>query len=272
MALIQDKIYYTYNDVTIMPCVVSDVEHRSECNPFDEDNHLPLFTAPMDTVVNSKNFDLFEAHQIYAILPRTELLEVRIRAASQGKWSAFSLDEFESIFCNKSEGLYEGRPMKVLIDVANGHMAKIFMLASKAKDIWGDKLVLMGGNIANPETYEHYAKSGFSFVRCGIGGGCFVGDTEVTLSNNDKKKIKDIQVGDKVKTIKGDFDVIGKKEEKTNSLVAINGSIMCTPNHKFLVIDKDKKENINEDNINEYAYYIESKELDKNKHLLVKML
>ena len=39
------------------------------------------------------------------------------------------------------------------------------------KDIWGDKLILMGGNIANPETYEHYAKSGFSFVRCGIGGG-----------------------------------------------------------------------------------------------------
>ena len=171
MGLIQDKIYYTYNDVTIMPCVVSDVEHRNECNPYDENHHLPLFTAPMDTVVNKNNFNLFEGNNIYAILPRTETIDDRINYAVNGKWAAFSLDEFEEIFCVQNDNLYNGMPMKVLIDVANGHMKKIFDLAKKAKDIWGDKLVLMGGNIANPETYEHYAKSGFSFVRCGIGGG-----------------------------------------------------------------------------------------------------
>ena len=171
MGLIQDKIYYTYNDVTIMPCVVSDVEHRNECNPYDENHHLPLFSAPMDTVVNKNNFNLFEGNNIYAILPRTETIDDRINYAVNGKWAAFSLDEFEEIFCVQNDNLYNGMPMKVLIDVANGHMKKIFDLAKKAKDIWGDKLVLMGGNIANPETYEHYAKSGFSFVRCGIGGG-----------------------------------------------------------------------------------------------------
>lgn len=171
MALIQNKTYYTYNDVTIMPCKVSEVDHRSECDPFDENHHLPLFTAPMDTVVNSKNFELFENNNIYAILPRTESLEDRTKYATNGKWAAFSLDEFENMFCVQNDNLYNGRPMKALIDVANGHMAKIFTLAKKAKTIWGDKLVLMGGNIANPDTYEDYAKSGFSFVRCGIGGG-----------------------------------------------------------------------------------------------------
>ena len=52
MGQILDKIYYSYNDVTIMPGVISEIEHRSECNPYDEEDMLPLFTAPMDTVVD----------------------------------------------------------------------------------------------------------------------------------------------------------------------------------------------------------------------------
>lgn len=171
MGLVKDKIFYTYNDVTIMPCVVSDIEHREECNPFDENHHLPLFTAPMDTVVNSKNFELFEKNNIYAILPRTESLAERIDYAVNSKWAAFSLDEFEQVFCDEVNPYYIGKPMKVLIDVANGHMARIFRLAKKAKVIWGDELVLMGGNIANPETYKAYADAGFYAVRTGIGGG-----------------------------------------------------------------------------------------------------
>ena len=171
MSLIKDRTYYTYNDVTIVPCVKSDVEHRVECNPFDENNHLPLFTAPMDSVVGKSNYGLFEENGIYAILPRTESLDDRIEYATNGKWAAFSLDEFEHVFCNKDKDIYIGKPMMVLIDVANGHMRKIFELAKVSKDIWGDKIMLMGGNIANPETYEEYAKCGFYGVRVGIGGG-----------------------------------------------------------------------------------------------------
>jgi IMP dehydrogenase/GMP reductase len=225
MGLIQDKIYYTYNDVTIMPCVVSDVEHRSECNPFDENNHLPLFTAPMDTVVNSKNFELFEANNIYAILPRTEPLEVRIIAALQDKWTAFSLDEFESIFCNKNEKLYEGKAMKVLIDVANGHMKKIFDIARRAKDIWGDKLILMGGNIANPETYEHYAKSGFSFVRCGIGGGrACITSTQTSIHTPLASLIHDIaEVKKKLLFLRDDNENYVYEEEDLPKIIADGG-------------------------------------------------
>lgn len=271
MTLIKDKIYYTYNDITIMPCVISDIEHRSECNPFDGNDNLPLFTAPMDTVVDKDNFKLFEENKIYPILPRTESLNDRVKYSIHGKWAAYSLNEFSDVFCNHMDKLSTDNEIKALIDVANGHMRKIIDLVTVAKEIYGNKLIIMAGNIANPNTYEEYAKCGIDYCRVGIGGGCFIGDTEITLSDNSKKKIKDVEIGDKVKTINGDFNVVDKKEEKTNSLVTINGSITCTPNHKFLVINKDEKEKINKDNINKYAYYIEVKELDKNKHLLVKM-
>ena len=60
MELVENRKYYTYSDVTIIPGIVSDIEHRSECLVYNDDGKLPLFTAPMDTVVNEENFGLFE--------------------------------------------------------------------------------------------------------------------------------------------------------------------------------------------------------------------
>lgn len=172
MGLIKDKIFYTYNDVTILPAVSSAICHRNECNPFNEDNMLPLFTAPMNTVVDERNFLLFEDEKINSILPRTVELSSRVHNSTLGAWSAYSLSEFQNVFCDKKNLIRPTDKMKVLIDVANGHMGCLFDLAKEAKAMYGDDLILMGGNIANPETYAEYAKSGFQYVRCGIGGGC----------------------------------------------------------------------------------------------------
>ena len=49
------EMKYSYNDIAIVPAVKSNVEHRSECNPFTvqfNNSDLPIFTAPMSTVVN----------------------------------------------------------------------------------------------------------------------------------------------------------------------------------------------------------------------------
>ena len=52
---------YSYNDLTIIPSIISDINSRSECNPFVDDinNLLPIFTAPMASVVNEDNLDVF---------------------------------------------------------------------------------------------------------------------------------------------------------------------------------------------------------------------
>lgn len=170
--IMEDKVFYTYRDLTILPGTVSDIEHRSECEPWDNFGKLPLFTAPMDTVVGEKNFDLFEHNHINAILPRTAPLDTRIFYSTKGKWAAYSLKEFSDVFCNEDNKLSTTHKLKALIDVANGHMKVIFDLADKAKSIYGDDLLLMGGNVANPMAYEEYAEHGFWGVRCGIGGGC----------------------------------------------------------------------------------------------------
>ena len=170
--IVQNKIYYTYRDVSILPGIVSDVEHRSQCYVMDEFGKLPLFTAPMDTVVGEKNFKLFEQNHINAILPRTEPLDTRIFYSKNEKWAAYSLSEFEEIFCNADKKLESPHKIYALIDIANGHMQKIKDLVKKARSIYYNDLIIMAGNIANPMAYESLASAGVNYIRCGIGSGC----------------------------------------------------------------------------------------------------
>ena len=130
---------------------------------------LPIFTAPMSSVVCEENYNLFEDNKIHAILPRSINFETRKKYAMNGKWAAFSLQEVEEYFVEKIE---TNTPPKVLIDVANGHMQKLYDLVRTMKTNWGSEgIVIMIGNIANPLTYKEVVESGADYVRCSIGTG-----------------------------------------------------------------------------------------------------
>lgn len=161
---------YTYKDLYIVPSAVSDIDSREECTPFYSNGMLPLFTAPMTTVVGIENYKLFEQNGIHSILPRPVSLDDRLYAIRNGYWAAFSLNEFEELFMNGSPDKYE-RPIHVLVDIANGHMRKLFDDVKETKQKWGNKIVIMIGNIANPKAYEYVAECGADYVRLGIGGG-----------------------------------------------------------------------------------------------------
>lgn len=163
------EMKYSYNDIAIVPAPISTVEHRSDCNPYLNDGMLPIFTAPMSSVVNENNFKLFEEQKINAILPRSVQLETRMHYVRNGKWAAFSLTETEEMFSKKFDTTFKP---KVLIDVANGHMQKLYETVKKIKSVWGEKnIIIMIGNIANPLTYKEVVDCGADYVRCSIGSG-----------------------------------------------------------------------------------------------------
>lgn len=156
---------YGYRDVTILPAVKSSIRSRSECNPFTSDNCLPLFTAPMTTVVGLKSEKIYKDNNIIPIIPRSIDLEKRLEKAKEGTWIAVSLAEFENLI--SSEDLNN---LKICIDVANGHMKKILEDAMRAK-LKHPKVIIMAGNIANPRTIIEYCAAGIDYARVGIGGG-----------------------------------------------------------------------------------------------------
>lgn len=171
------EMKYSYNDIGIVPAIKSNVEHRSECNPFIGggygESYLPIFTAPMSTVVNKENFHLFEKNHIIPILPRNFDLETRIDYLRRGKWAAVGLQEFEDLFLNNDWDMELYPDVNVLIDIANGHMSKLHCLIydAKVKYKWSNRFKIMAGNIANPMTYYELAKAGADFVRLSIGSG-----------------------------------------------------------------------------------------------------
>lgn len=151
-----------WNDISIVPEVLSSISSRSEINPF-LDGKLPLFTAPMDTVIDENNIKEFEKNNINICLPRNVKYDV---VKNDDYFYSYGLDEIIELVNSGSK-----LPKKVLIDVANGHMLKLWETSKQIKEKFGDEVVLMVGNIANPETYRKLCEIGVDYVRVGIGGG-----------------------------------------------------------------------------------------------------
>lgn len=174
--MLNKEMKYCYDDISIVPAIKSDVEHRSMCNPYTGkfgESSLPIFTAPMSTVVNEENFGLFEENNIIPILPRNFDFDKRVEYLKRGKWAALGLQEFEDLFINNDWDMELYPDVNVLIDIANGHMSKLHDLIYDAKNkyAWPYRFKIMAGNIANPQTYYELAQAGVDFVRVGIGGG-----------------------------------------------------------------------------------------------------
>lgn len=170
------EILYGYNDITVLPSESPVyISSRSQCDPYSLcSDYLPIFTAPMSTVVGDSNMDVFEKNHIIPVCPRNIPIKKREEILGKGKWVAFSLGEFKSLFTQR-DGITldptDELPMRALIDVANGHMKEIYNLVELAKEIWEDKLEVMVGNIANPKMIIAAMNSGVDYVRVGIGSG-----------------------------------------------------------------------------------------------------
>ena len=161
------KQLFDFDDILIQPADMTHIESRSEINPRYRD-YLPLMTAPMDTVVSRENKRLFDDLGIRVVLPR--IGNPDINYVSSTEFLSYSLTDFERIFLDRTpERKY--RKMFALIDVANGHMESVYEFAKSAKIKYDDELVLMVGNVANPDTYHKFTWINVDYVRIGIGNG-----------------------------------------------------------------------------------------------------
>tara|TARA_B100000963_G_C22610207_1_gene664514 strand:- start:67 stop:1224 length:1158 start_codon:yes stop_codon:yes gene_type:complete len=175
---------FDFDDILIQPSKITsihtrkDVDIHYDVNNFGIHSKLPLIAAPMDTVVSINNFSEFVKLGINICLPRGERLNLKsqtnINELAFGNkmiFESFSLIDFTKKFiANKAKNY----PKYVLIDIANGHMSDLVYVTKKAKEYYGSTMILMVGNVANPETYKILSRAGADYVRVGIGngGGC----------------------------------------------------------------------------------------------------
>lgn len=162
---------FDFDDILIEPEMHTSIRSRKKVDVFDEKQMLPLFTAPMDTVVSEDNFNKFNEMGIYSIIPRKIDPSLIHYSTNYKVWFSYGLDDFQKIFIDNTIKIEPGKKVYALIDIANGHMKIVKDLLEKAKDMYGRQLVIMVGNCANPLTYLSLAQSGADYVRMGIGNG-----------------------------------------------------------------------------------------------------
>lgn len=178
-----------YDDVSIIPERITTISSRSECNPYDEDGFLPIFASCMTSVVSIENAAEFNAAKIKVVIPRSYSIAERFDYLMKGtvNFVAFSLNESTDILLNslslyfhQLDSIHKAEPdrkFNVCIDLANGHMERLLDAVKAIKRQWGNSIVVMTGNIANPETYRDYEAAGVDYCRSGIAGGnaCLTG-------------------------------------------------------------------------------------------------
>lgn len=182
-------------------------------------------------------------------------------------------DEFKKI-----EDIYKetNALVSVLLDVPNAYIPEIVDCVKQLrkfmdKQNFGGGLIAVG-NVCSGDETQKLILAGANFVKVGIGPSCFNGDMKIQTLNG-IKKIKDIELGDKVLTHTGSYKKVVNKFifRDNNSFIKIN-NIECTPNHKFYVCNKKDKHLINENNYKKYCYWIEAENLDNNIHSIIKII
>lgn len=177
------EVKYCLNDKCIVPAVITTIESRSECyTRYDGGYNIvqsPIFTAPMCAVVDNDNYSTWVENGIQAIIPRTVPWLTRCYHMENGHWVAVSQKEFYNYFCTEARVLRgPAQTYYICIDTANAHRKSIYDMVNEAKgyaDEEGYQIVVMVGNIANPETYKwicHNSRIDYVRLCIGTGNGC----------------------------------------------------------------------------------------------------
>lgn len=173
-----------YNDISIVPEIVTDIDSRQECNPFI-DGMLPIFASPMGSVLDESNWRFFMDHYINVVIPRTININKRLNILYETNGVVSKNKPFVSFSLNEAKDfiLYgdsldfvkykydENSKYRICIDLANGHMRSLLEVIKGIKEKYGTKVKIMSGNIANPKSYKLYNDAGCDYVRTSIGTG-----------------------------------------------------------------------------------------------------
>jgi len=168
---------FDLNDIVLVPAESSDISSRSECEISCNGGSLPLMASPMDTVVSKENYTKYIDNGIIPCIPRGLAFEHLVGKPSY--FQSFGLHDIEEsirkyeLYHDELE-YYDNDAFyqfpNILIDIANGHMAKLIPIIQEIKRLWPN-ITLMVGNVANPETFVNLALAGADLIRCSVGTG-----------------------------------------------------------------------------------------------------
>lgn len=177
MSLKLNKTTYYLKDVAVVQSPISYQLHRADVNPFTTTcgrKTLPIFVAPMASVTDENNYKIWIENKVTPVVPRSVMMRLNINQRLEIAKTTFvsiSLQEAVMLYENNTFDNYKNDTLYICIDIAHGTLSSLFDICRNIKEKYGKNVVIMTGNIANPDAYFNYCKSGIDYVRCSIGTG-----------------------------------------------------------------------------------------------------
>ena len=190
------KVGYELESINIVQAPISDIDHRSECDPkidFYGRRVYPVIVAPMGSVTDENNYKVWLDHGFICCVPRTVDYDKRL-SISKETFTSFSLSEADKLVVN--DDINDGERHFICVDIAHGTMASLYRICKSLNERYGHNVVIMTGNVANPDAFSFYADSGIDFMRACIGTGsrcttsCNVGVHYPTATLLDELRMK----------------------------------------------------------------------------------
>lgn len=160
---------FELESVNIVQTPISYVNHRDECDPtvtIGGKKVKAIIVAPMGSVTDENNYKVWLEHGFMCCVPRTVDFEKRVEISKE-TFASFSLKEAREL----AKYIEDDQVHYVCIDIAHGTMNQLYTICKHLKIRFGDKMVLMTGNVAVPEAYPFYADAGIDIMRACIGTG-----------------------------------------------------------------------------------------------------
>lgn len=178
---ISETFSYTYDDISLMPNQISEIEHRSECDTSVDflgiKLGVPIIGSPMNTVVGGKMAKALAELKCLGIIHRFNTIEKQINELTDN-------DLAKSEYISAATGINKNTDLErlkkladfgikiICIDIANGGSKMIEEFLSLSNKIISDyELKIIAGNVASYETTEFLINAGADAIRVGIGNG-----------------------------------------------------------------------------------------------------
>lgn len=171
------KIGYTLNEIGIVQAEISYQNHRGDVNPYIEicnRKSLPIFVAPMESVTDEKNYQTWIDNKLTPVIPRSVMQRLSIDdrlELAKTTFVSFSLQETIDLFDKNAFDICFNNVIYICIDIAHGTLSSLYDICKKIKSKYGDSVIIMTGNVANPKAYKKYCECGIDYMRASIGSG-----------------------------------------------------------------------------------------------------
>jgi len=171
------KTTLSFDDVLLVP-KYSDIISRAEIDISSgfagKRYDLPIISSPMDTVTESSMAISMSERGALGIIHRYSSVEEQTsltRQVSVTSGRAAAAVGVTGDFEDRATALYDAGARILCIDVAHGHHILVKRALKKLRDIFGEDITLIAGNVASAQAFSDLESWGADAIRVGIGGG-----------------------------------------------------------------------------------------------------